>query len=31
VMELHGGRIGLVRNNADGVTMRLVIEQSPGD
>ncbi len=31
VMELHGGRVELVRNTPQGSTMRLVVEQSPGD
>jgi signal transduction histidine kinase len=29
VMELHGGRVELVRNGRDGATFRLLIEQSP--
>lgn len=31
VMELHGGRVELVRNTPQGSTMRLVIEQSLDD
>jgi signal transduction histidine kinase len=31
VMELHGGRVELVRNRPDGATMRLVIEESNVD
>lgn len=31
VMELHGGSVQLVRNGADGATMRLVIDQAGDD
>jgi PAS domain S-box-containing protein len=31
VMELHGGEVTLVRNTAQGVTMRLLIVQPSGD
>ena len=31
VMELHGGRVELAGNSAGGATLRLVIEQAPGD
>lgn len=31
VMELHGGRAELVDNSAAGVTMRLLVAQSPAD
>jgi signal transduction histidine kinase len=31
VMELHGGQVELARNGSGGVTMRLVLDQSPGE
>lgn len=31
VMELHGGQVELARNGPGGVTMRLVLDQSPGE
>jgi signal transduction histidine kinase len=31
VMDLHGGKVELVRNGPDGVTMRLSIAQSLAD
>jgi len=31
VMELHGGHAEIVRNTAQGITMRLVLAQVPGD
>jgi len=31
VMELHGGRVQLLRNTSAGSTMRLVVEQSQPD
>lgn len=31
VMELHSGRVELVRNGPDGVTMRLIIAQAQGN
>jgi len=31
VMELHGGQVELAHNGPGGVTMRLVLDQSPGE
>jgi hypothetical protein len=30
-MELHGGTVGLLRNSAQGLTLRLVLVQPMGD
>ena len=30
VVELHEGRVEVIRNDADGVTFRLWLDQSPG-